>query len=217
MYLLGQPSVIRLLVNISTVCCYISLSRSLLGGILLLIAFVIFMVSYFLLVRSMKSLLSLSLDGDRTWELLSRDLPYLPWATEYLWIILGAGMTVLVQSSSIMTSALVPLVSSRVLTLERAYPITLGANLGTTATSVIAALSISGGRTAFTLSLCHFFFNLAGILAFFILPQMRWPLFMAKKFGEKAVKFKWFSIFYIITSFFLLPLLFYGGNHTEEN
>ena len=64
---------------------------------------------------------------------------------------------------------------------------------------------------AFRLSLCHFFFNLTGILAFFIIPQMRWPLFMAKKLGEKAVKFKWFSIFYIVTSFFLLPLCFYGA------
>ena len=180
------------------------------GGILLVIALVIFMVTYFLLVRSMKSLVSLSLDGDRTSELLSRDLPYVPWCTEYLWIIIGAGITVLVQSSSIMTSALVPLVSSKVLTLERAYPITLGANLGTTTTSLIAALSFQMEVTAFRLSLCHFFFNLAGILAFFVLPQTRVPLFIARKFGEKAIKFKWFSIFYIVTSFFLLPLCFYG-------
>ena len=105
----------------------------------------------------MKSLLSLSLDGERTSEILSRDLPFLPWATDYLWILIGAGITVLVQSSSVITSGLVPLVSSKVITLERAYPITLGANLGTTATSIIAALSFNGGRTAFRLSLCHFF------------------------------------------------------------
>ena len=67
-------------------------------------------------------------------------------------------------------------------------------------------------ENAFRLSLCHFFFNLTGILAFFIIPQMRWPLFMAKKLGEKAVKFKWFSIFYIVSSFFLLPLSFFGEN-----
>ena len=65
-----------------------------------------------------------------------------------------------------------PLVSSKVITLERAYPITLGANLGTTATSIIAALSFNGGRTAFRLSLCHFFFNFSGILVFFIVPQL---------------------------------------------
>ena len=80
----------------------------------------IFLVSYILLVKSMKWLISLSLGGDseRTSQLLARDLPYLPWATDYLWILLSAGLTVLVQSSSIVTSALVPLVSSKVLTLE---------------------------------------------------------------------------------------------------
>ena len=78
-------------------------------------ALIIFLVSYFLLVRSMKSLISLSLDGERTSEILSRDLPFLPWATDYLWIILGAGITVLVQSSSVITSGLVPLVSSKVI------------------------------------------------------------------------------------------------------
>ena len=139
-------------------------------------ALIIFLVSYFLLVRSMKSLISLSLDGERTSEILSRDLPFLPWATDYLWIILGAGITVLVQSSSVITSGLVPLVSSKVITLERAYPITLGANLGTTATSIIAALSFNGGRTAFRLSLCHFFFNFSGILVFFSTrsPMIHW-------------------------------------------
>ena len=52
-------------------------------------ALIIFLVSYFLLVRSMKSLISLSLDGERTSEILSRDLPFLPWATDYLWLRLG--------------------------------------------------------------------------------------------------------------------------------
>ena len=85
-----------------------------------MVAFVIFLVSYILLVKSMKWLISLSLGGDseRTSQLLARDLPYLPWATDYLWILLSAGLTVLVQSSSIVTSALVPLVSSDLITLE---------------------------------------------------------------------------------------------------
>ena len=89
-----------------------------------MVAFVIFLVSYILLVKSMKWLISLSLGGDterdrdRTKQLLSRDLPYIPWATDYLWILLSSGLTVLVQSSSIVTSALVPLVSSEVISLE---------------------------------------------------------------------------------------------------
>ena len=93
---------------------------------------------------------------------------------------------------------------------ERAYPITLGSNLGTTTTSLIAAFSLEMEPTAFRLALCHAFFNLIGILLFFLVPKLRWPLFMARKAGDKAVKYKWFSIFYLIASFFLLPLGFYG-------
>ena len=51
-------------------------------------------------------------------KVLSGDLPYIPWATDYLWILLSSCLTVLVQSSSIVTSALVPLVSSEVISLE---------------------------------------------------------------------------------------------------
>ena len=77
---------------------------------------------------------------------------------------------------------------------------------------MIAAFSfkVTHSNTALRLALCHVFFNMFGILLFFIIPRMRFPLFMAIKFGNKAVKYKWFSIFYIVASFFLLPLIFYG-------
>merc|ERR1711976_1005997 len=96
------------------------------------------------------------------------------------------------------------------MTLERAYPITIGSNLGTTTTSILAALSLKLDAHAIQLALCHLFFNLFGIFLFFLIPVLRCPLFMSLKLGEKAVKYKWFSIFYILTSFFLLPLVFYG-------
>ena len=40
---------------------------------------------------------------------------------------------------------------------------------------------------------------------------------MATKFGKKAVKYKWFTIFYIVASFFLLPLTFYGICHSRKS
>ena len=93
---------------------------------------------------------------------------------------------------------------------EKAFPIAVGSNLGTTATSLIAAFSLQLDHSSFKMALCHTFINLIGIIIFFLIPQMRWPLFIAKKGGDKAVKYKWFSIFYLISSFFLLPLGFYG-------
>lgn len=50
----------------------------------------------------------------------------------YLAIAIGAGITMVVQSSSITTSTLTPLVGMGALRLEQMYPLTLGANIGTT-------------------------------------------------------------------------------------
>lgn len=52
--------------------------------------------------------------------------------TGYAAILVGAGLTIIMQSSSVFTSALTPLVGVGVITLERMYPLTLGSNLGTT-------------------------------------------------------------------------------------
>ena len=52
-------------------------------------------------------------------------------SSSYLMIIFGALITFLIQSSSILTATITPLVGEGFLTLEQAYPITLGANIGT--------------------------------------------------------------------------------------
>lgn len=58
------------------------------------------------------------------------------WLTGYAAVVVGAGMTILVQSSSVFTSALTPLVGIGCLKLERMYPLTLGSNIGTTFTGL---------------------------------------------------------------------------------
>ena len=67
--------------------------------------------------------------------------------TGYVAIIVGCGLTMLVQSSSIFTSAITPLVGVGILHLDRMYPLTLGANLGTTFTAILAAMASE--RTVF--------------------------------------------------------------------
>ena len=116
-------------------------------------------------------------------------------------------MTFLVQSSSVFTSALTPLVGVGVISLERVYPLTLGSNIGTTTTSVIAALAASPEQLRYTLqiSLCHFFFNVTGIVLFYPIPFTRFPIPMAKFLGETTAKYRWFSIAYLIFMFFFLP------------
>lgn len=116
-------------------------------------------------------------------------------------------MTFLVQSSSVFTSALTPLVGVGVISLERVYPLTLGSNIGTTTTSVIAALAASPEQLRYTLqiSLCHFFFNVTGIFLFYPIPFTRFPIPMAKFLGETTAKYRWFSIAYLILMFFVVP------------
>lgn len=83
---------------------------------MLVIAFSIFLISFLLISKLTKVLLSSSVE-QRHITLLSSDLPILPWLTPYVWLLAGVAATVFVQSSTIVTSALVPLVSSKIITL----------------------------------------------------------------------------------------------------
>ncbi|XP_023222218.1 sodium-dependent phosphate transport protein 2B-like [Centruroides sculpturatus] len=122
----------------------------------------------------------------------------------YLAILVGCGMTILVQSSSIFTSALTPLAGVGIISLERIYPLTLGSNVGTTTTSLLAALT-AGKKETLQIAFCHLFFNLSGILLFYPIPYMRVPIPLAKLLGNITAKYRWFSVFYLIMMFFVLP------------
>ncbi len=138
---------------------------------------------------------------------LNADFPRLPFLTGYLALCVGAGMTMLVQSSSVFTSALTPLVGLGVIRIERVYPITLGSNIGTTATGLLAAMAASGDKLplALQIALCHLFFNISGILIFYPVPFMRVPIRLAKMMGNTTAKYRWFAALYLFVMFFLLP------------
>merc|ERR1712070_306837 len=84
-------------------------------------------------------------------------------------IIYGMLMTIVVQSSSITTSTLTPLVALDIITLEQMLPLTLGANIGTTCTAFIASL-VSSKVEAVQIAICHLTFNILGIIIWFGLP-----------------------------------------------
>jgi len=140
-------------------------------------------------------------------RVINANVPYVPWITDYLALLIGAFMTFLMQSSSVFTSTLTPLVGVGVISLERVYPLTLGSNIGTTTTSLIAALAAEPQQLRHTLqiSLCHLLFNITGILLFFPVPCTRIPIPMAKFLGETTAKYRWFSVAYLVFMFLLLP------------
>jgi len=118
----------------------------------------------------------------------------------------GAFITVLVQSSSITTSLVVPLAGAGILRLEQIFPYTLGANIGTTITALLASL-VTGTHAPLAVALGHLLFNIFGILIIWPLEIIRnIPIRMARWFAEIAIKNKFIPIIYIVVIFFLVPL-----------
>lgn len=128
----------------------------------------------------------------------------------YLAMCIGCGVTILVQSSSITTSTLVPLAGVGVLSVERMYPLVLGADIGTTFTALMAAM-VSSKIESLQIALSHLFFNLTGIVIWYPVPFMRRiVLRIAKWLGMVTKHWRAFPILFIVTMFFLLPLLLLG-------
>ncbi|XP_034739251.1 sodium-dependent phosphate transport protein 2A [Etheostoma cragini] len=146
-------------------------------------------------------------------KVINTDLPYpCGWLSGYMAMCVGAGVTFVVQSSSVFTSAMTPLIGIGVISLERAYPLTLGSNIGTTATALLAALASPGNKlaAAIQIALCHLFFNVFGILLWYPFPFMRLPIRMARVLGERTAKYRWFAVLYLLLCFLLLPSLVLG-------
>uniref|UniRef100_A0A672LTH1 Sodium-dependent phosphate transport protein 2B-like n=1 Tax=Sinocyclocheilus grahami TaxID=75366 RepID=A0A672LTH1_SINGR len=146
-------------------------------------------------------------------KIMNTDFPFpFAWLTGYIAMVVGAGMTFIVQSSSVFTSAITPLVGIGVIKIERAYPLSLGSNIGTTTTAILAAMA-SPGETlgnSLQIALVHLFFNLSGILLWYPIPFTRLPIRMAKALGQLTAQYRWFSGVYIIFCFFAFPLVVFG-------
>eukprot|EP00092_Neocalanus_flemingeri_P038286 GFUD01041673.1.p1 GENE.GFUD01041673.1~~GFUD01041673.1.p1 ORF type:complete len:543 (-),score=130.41 GFUD01041673.1:76-1704(-) len=182
------------------------------GIILLVISLVMLCGCLIGMVRILNSLL-----GEKVRKIIkngiSKDIPikYLGWLTDYLVMLVGAGLTIIVQSSSVFTSTLTPLAGAGLVSLERAYPLTLGSNIGTTITSLLAALASKGHqKEAIQIALVHLCFNITGILLFYPIPFMRWPIGLAQHFGDITSMYRWFSIAYLLLMFFIFPAIIFG-------
>lgn len=113
----------------------------------------------------------------------------------------------LAQSSSVTTSALVPLAGVGVLSLEAMYPLVLGADTGTTFTAVMAAM-VSSTPESLQIAFVHFFFNITGAVVFYMIPFMRrLVLKSAKLCGRATGQWRGFPVFFILVMFICFPLV----------
>ena len=116
--------------------------------------------------------------------------------------LLGIVITALVQSSSVTTSIIVPLAGAGILTLAQVFPFTLGANIGTTITAILAALAV-GQINAVAVAFSHLFFNIFGIVA--IYPFRFIPLSIARNFASFCTRNKVLPILTILTVYIIIP------------
>lgn len=172
------------------------------GIIMLIIAFGALIISLIYLVRTMRSLIMGQAEIFIHKFLFRNDLTSL---------LLGVSLTVAVQSSSVTTSLIIPLVGAGIVSLRRCYPFTLGANIGTTCTALLASLATismaKGGvcTAGVTAAFAHLMFNVFGIAVFY--PLKRIPISCAQWLAKVASESKKWAFIFVFGVFFVLPLI----------
>ncbi len=122
-------------------------------------------------------------------------------------VLAGLAMTVMVQSTSITTSLMVPLVGAGIITLGQFFPYTIGANIGTTVTALLASLS-TGSTASIAVAFSHLLFNVMGSLIIYLPPPVRAiPLALARAMGRFGSRNRLLAALYIVVFFYGLPLL----------
>jgi len=122
--------------------------------------------------------------------------------------IVGLSLTFVVQSSSIVTSLAVPMVGAGLLTIYQVFPYTLGANLGTTFTALVASFATSAdtpeqAAVGVALAFSHMLFNILGGAVWY---PARWvPIEMARGVARKVCDAKRYAAVYVVIGFFVLP------------
>lgn len=162
-------------------------------------AFIFF--ALFLLVKVMRAVVT-----SRVESIIDRALS----SSAVIAMLIGMIVTVMVQSSSITTSLLVPLGGAGLLRLEQAFPVTIGANIGTTVTALLAALAVSGPNAAagLEIALVHLLFNMSGLLLIYPVKGIRrLPLEAARQVTRLALRSRKLTVLWVALLFYGLPAL----------
>jgi sodium-dependent phosphate cotransporter len=173
--------------------------------LLVVLGIVLTFVMLFSMVKLLKSIMVARLEN-----LFDRVL----FRSPLLSLCFGFLLTVLVQSSSITTSVAIPLVGAGIITIRQVLPYTMGANIGTTMTALLASLAalaaVDDGDTTkamlgLQLAFHHVLFNVVGVALLWNFRKL--PIAMASGFAELAMRNRVFPIVYIILTFYVGPLI----------
>lgn len=169
----------------------LGLSQKPASVILLIISLIILFLSLFYMVKIMKSLIVGKVDRIMTGK-------------GVIAIFAGLIFTAIIQSSSVTTSLLVPFVAAGILSVENALPITLGADIGTTVTALLAALA--GNIAGLIIAFVHVLFNVIGVLIIYPTKPLRAiPIKLAKRLANIAAEKKKYAIIFVLGVYYILP------------
>lgn len=170
-----------------------------LGTLMVIVGLVVVLGSLIFITKNMKTLIAERVERSMN-AILGR-------GGGLVAMVVGLMITVAVQSSSITTSILIPMAAAGVIKLQNAYPVTLGANVGTTITALLAALAASRPE-ALTVGLVHTIFNLSGILILYGIPFLRpLPIKAAEALAGVAAERRVIAVVYVIGLFIVVPLV----------
>jgi len=177
----------------------IGASGNVLGTLLVAIGLVIILISLAFITKNMRKLVA-----DRIEASLNKVLGK---GAGTVAMLLGLVITISVQSSSITTSIMIPLAAAGVVSLRNIYPVTLGANVGTTITALLAALATSRPE-ALTVAIVHTLFNVGGIALLYPMPYVRdIPIRLAENLAKIAINRRVAAVVYVVIVFIVVPLL----------
>ena len=173
-------------------------NETVLGVSMILLGIVIIFITLTYITKNMRILIAARIETSMNAALAKSGL-----------VGMGVGViiTIAVQSSSITTSILVPLVAAGILAVRNAYPITLGANIGTTVTALLAALA-TGTLAGMEIAIVHLLFNVFAILIIYPLPKIRYiPVDLAERLARLAMHRKSMAVAYVVVAFIVIPVL----------
>ncbi len=130
-------------------------------------------------------------------------------------IAAGTAITVVVQSSSTTTSLIVPLAGAGLFGLAQVYPFTLGANIGTCVTALLAATAITGVQAlpALQIALVQLLYNVLGVIVVYGVPWLRRvPVATAERLSAAVSRRKAMGLFYVLVVFFGIPGILLAGS-----
>ena len=168
--------------------------------ILMIFALVLLFVSLSLLVKTIRTLVVTRL------EIIVNQYLF---KNAFIGFIFGIIITATVQSSSVTTSLIIPLAGAGIITVVQLFPYTLGANIGTTVTALLAAMTTQN-PIAVTVAFSHLCFNVFGIVILypFKFIPINLAIYVGDKAGESTKNLVLFIVAYLSIYFIPLILIF---------